>query len=129
MCYMFVCLSYSICAAIGVFHPASAVGSAMAKEKQDQNGQKCKGTMANGKAKMAKGEQKKSNGKGAMINSLGKKMKGNAKMVKGEGHMRKGNGPKTVKGKGNVIKGPWSQVYKKTPNGGKTKAPGKTATG
>ena len=69
------------------------MGSAIAKQKQDQNGQKCKGTMANGKAKVSKGERKMS------------------------------------KGKGNVIMGPRSLVYEKTPNGGKTKASGKTATG
>ena len=46
---------------------AIAVGSAIAKQKQDQNGQKCKGTMANGKAKMTKGERKMSKGKGNVI--------------------------------------------------------------
>ena len=81
MCYVFVGLNYSICAAIGAFHPAIPVGSAMAKQVQDQNGQKCKGTMANRKAKMAKGDRKTSKGKGAMINNLGYKIKGNAKMV------------------------------------------------
>ena len=74
-------------------HVAIAVGSAIAKQKQEQNGQKCKGTMANGKAKMTKG------------------------------------GRKMSKGKGNVVKGPRSLVHEKTPNGGKTQASGKTATG
>ena len=92
MCYMFICLI----ASIGVLsHPcvAIAVGSAIAKQKQDQNGQKCKGITANGKAKTTNGERKMS------------------------------------KGKGNVIMGPRSLVHEKTPNGGKTKASGKTATG
>ena len=77
----FFFLNSSICAARGVFHAASALGSAMAKQKQDQNGQKCKGTVSKGKAQMAKGEKKTSKGKGAMIISPGKKTKGNAKMV------------------------------------------------
>ena len=46
---------------------------------------------------------------------------GKAKMTKGERKMSKG--------KGNVIMGPRSLVHEKTPNGGKTKASGKTATG
>ena len=69
-----------------VFTPcvAIAVGSAIAKQKQDQNGQKCKGTMANGKAKMTKGERKMSKGKGNVI-------KGSQSLV----HERTRNGGKT----------------------------------
>ena len=79
---------------------AIAVGSAIAKQKQDQNGQKCKGTMANGKAKMTNSERKMSKGKGNVIKgprSLVHEKTPNCGKIKASGKTVTGSLPRSKK--------------------------------